>query len=186
MTDEDHPLAQALAETPASEAHPSSRFGLNLLDRAKTAKDHAQSSVTGLASRASDAAANTAGDLKEHVAAKANELKDAGLAKLLETLADFNAALPVIREAGYTLSSVDIGIGIPPKVTASFLVSANLSTETVERLLAEHAERKLTTLLVKSLHQAWQIHNKVKIAGLQAKSLSVEIGLVPTVTVKFA
>ena len=101
MTEENPPPteASAVAEVPAAET-PSSRFGihgLNLRDRAKTVKEHAQSSVTGLAGRASEAAASTAGDLKDHVAAKANELRDAGLAKLLETLDDFNAALPVIR-----------------------------------------------------------------------------------------
>ena len=159
---------------------------LSLLDRAKAVKVQAQSSVSGLASRASEVANTAAGDLKGQVAAKASELKDASVAKLVETLGDFNSALPVIREAGYTLSSVEIGIGLPPKVTASFAVLTNVSTETVERLLVEHAERTFTVLLLKSLHQAWQIHNQVKIVGLQPEGLSVEIGLIPVVTIKFA
>ncbi len=158
----------------------------NFLDRAKAAKETAQSSVTTLASRASEAATSTAADLKGQVTAKANELKDAGVAQLAATIDDFNASLPVLREAGYTLSGVDIGIGLPPKVSAAFVVSADVSTEAVERLLAEHGEKKLTVLLVRSLHQAWQLQTKVKIAGLRANGLSVEVGLIPEVSVKFA
>lgn len=188
MSNENQPPDEdsAAEETPNQEAPSGSRFGMSLLGRAKTAKEQAQSSVTGLASRASEAAATTADDLKGHVTAKANELKDASLAKLAETLDDFNAALPVIREAGYTLSNVGIGIGLPPKVTASFLVSSEVSAETVERLMLEHAQRKFTLLLLKSLHQAWQLHTKIKIAGLKPRGLSVELGLIPIVSVKFA
>jgi hypothetical protein len=148
---------------------------LNLLDRAKAAKESAQSSVVSLA-----------GDLKEQLTAKAGELKDAGLAQLIATTEDFNASLPILREAGYTLSGVDIGIGLPPKLTAEFVVSAEVSPEVLEQLLTDHADKKLTVLLVKSLHQAWQLHNKIDIAGLRAKSLSIEVGLIPEICVKYA
>ncbi|HTA91252.1 MAG TPA: hypothetical protein VK745_16815 [Polyangiaceae bacterium] len=188
MTNENQPPDEesAVLETPQQEPPSGSRFGMSLLGRAKTAKEQAQSSVTGLASRATGAAATTADDLKGHVTAKANELKDASLAKLAEMLDDFNASLPVIREAGYTLSGVDIGIGLPPKVTASFLVSSEVSPETFERLMAEHAQRKFTLLLLKSLHHAWQLHTKIKIVGLKPRGLSVDLGLIPVVSVKFS
>ena len=123
---------------------------------------------------------------RDQVAAKAGELKDAGFAKMVETLDDFNAALPVLREAGYTLASVDIGIGIPPKMSASFSASDDVSAENVERLIAAHAEKKFTVLLMKSLYRAWQVQMKIKIAGLKPKGITVEIDLVPSVTVKFA
>ncbi len=123
---------------------------------------------------------------KKATVTKVGELKDASLGKVVETLDDFNAALPVVREAGYTLSSVDIGIGLPPKVSASFLASDDVSPENVERLLVEHADKKFTTLLVRALYQAWQLQRKIKVVGLQPKGLSVEIGLIPVVTVKFA
>lgn len=146
----------------------------NFLDRAKAAKESAQSSVTSLA-----------GEVKGQVAAKASELKDAGLSQVLNTVEDFNACLPVLSEAGYTLSGVDIGIGLPPKVVAEFVVSADVSTEAIEQLLSEHADKKLTVLLLRSLHQAWQLHTRVKIGGLRPHSLSIQMGLIPEVSVKF-
>jgi hypothetical protein len=134
--------------------------GLGWIDRAKKAKDQA--------------------------ATTASKLKDVGATKISDTVDDFNAALPVLREAGYVLSSVDIGIGIPPKVSATFIASADVSPENVERVMAEHTDKKLTLLLMKSLYQAWQLQMKLKIAGLKPMGLSVEIGLVPNVTVRFA
>jgi len=185
MAEESRPQVVNSAEETDAEAPSSAGLGSQLLDRAKAAGERAQSSVSGLASKASELAANKANDLKVQVAAKAVELKDASLGKLSETLDDFNAALPVLREAGYTLSGVDIEVGIPPKVVARFVTSAEISAETVERLLVEHADRKLTLVLVKALYQAWQLHTKVKIVGLQPKGLSVEIGLIPNVSVHF-
>jgi hypothetical protein len=134
--------------------------GLGWIDRAKKAKDQAAST--------------------------ASKLKDVSATKIADTVEDFNAALPVLREAGYMLNSVDIGIGIPPKVSATFIASPDVSPENVERVMAEHADKKLTLLLMKSLYQAWQLQMKLKIAGLKPMGLSVEIGLVPNVTVRFA
>src|SRR5262249_29035608 len=107
---------EATESTNAADEAPAARgFGPQLLGRPKKAKEQAQSAATGLS--------NKAAELKDQAAAKAGAVKDAGLATLLETLDDFNAALPVIREAGYALRGIDIGIGLPPKVTASFAVS---------------------------------------------------------------
>lgn len=123
---------------------------------------------------------------KEQIASSFGELKDAGVGKVLETLDDFNSALPVLREAGYTLSDVNIGIGLPPTVSASFVSSDDVSPEKVEHLLAEQADNKFTLLLMKSLYQAWQLQQKIKIVGLKPKGISVVIGLIPVVTIKFA
>lgn len=178
------------AQEPSSDAALESRERRSalggLLGRAKAARDQAQASVSGLASQATDAAANKAGELRSHVAAKAGELRDATYAKLGETLDDFNAALPVVRAAGYTLSDVTIAVGLPPTVTATFDASSDISAEHVEQLLAAHADKKLTVLLVRALFQAWQLQRRIDIAGLRPKGLSVELGLVPAVTVKFA
>src|SRR6188768_253664 len=105
----------------------------NLLERALAAKDSAL-----------EAAATTAADLKGQLTAKAAELKDAGLAQLVAVTEEFNASLPVFQEAGYTLCGVDIGVGLPPTLTAEFVVSAEVSPEAIEQLLVEHAEKKLT------------------------------------------
>jgi hypothetical protein len=147
------------------------------------------------AAKASEVAQQTSGKAGE-VKARAQEVKDqirdaaadvtgVGLAKLTEVLADFNAALPVLREAGYTVEGVDIGLGIPPRFVANFSPGSGVPEEKFEALLAENTDRKLTVLLMKSLHEATKMQAKVNIKGLKPSGFSVVIGLVPEVTVKF-
>jgi hypothetical protein len=101
-------------------------------------------------------------------------------------LADFNAALPALREVGYTLDGMNIDLGVPPKIVANFSGGDSAPDEKVEELLKENAGHDLTVLLVKSIHQATKLQARITIKGLRPRGLSIEIGLVPKVVVKFA
>ncbi len=125
-----------------------------------------------------------AADVKGQIADQVAEMGEASVAKLNETLADFNATLPVLHEAGYALEGVSIDIGLPPKIVASFSTTI-VPDEKIEALLQENAERKLTVLLVKSVYQATKLQSKLNIKGMKPSSVSVELGLIPQIGVKF-
>jgi hypothetical protein len=161
----------------ADEAAPESGLRAQLFDRATKMKEQAQSSLSSLADKTDE--------LVEQAAAKVEELKDAGSAKLLETLDDFNNSLPILREAGFSLMAIELGMGIPPSLVAEFHPSQEASTANVERLLAQHADKKLTVVLIKALHNAWQVQSKIAIGGLTPTEILVEVGLIPSVKVKF-
>lgn len=187
-------------------------FGM--LDKAKQMKEQAAQKAAELKEQATNKAgalkesvAITAGGMKESVATKAGEMKesvsnkagemkdsalqvaadvkDAGLNKAKETIDDFNAALPVIRQAGYTVSEVDIALGIPPKISCSVNAAPDLTAERVEAVLAEHADKKFTVVLVKALFQAWKLQNGIHIVGMKPRNMGIELGLIPAVTIKF-
>jgi hypothetical protein len=162
---EEHP------ESVAGSAKEAEGFGSRLLAQARKAGEQVQASAAEL------------GDL---TAAKAGELKDAGFALLMEALDDFNAALPAAREAGYSLQTINVALALMPKVTATFAAPDDVKAEEVDRILATHADQRFTIALVKSLYQAWQVQRKVHVAGLKPSSLSVLIGLPPSVTINFA
>jgi hypothetical protein len=166
----------AVVDDPASEAPAGVGLGA-LLDHATKAKELAQASLSSLVSKT--------GELREQAAVKVEEMKDAGMAKLLETLDDFNSALPIVREAGYTLEGITLLMGIPPTLNADFSASEEASTVDVDLLLAQHADMKLTGVLIKMLHNAWLMQTKIRIAGLKATKFSVEVGLIPSVSVSF-
>jgi hypothetical protein len=126
-----------------------------------------------------------ASGVKEQFAEQVAGMGDIGLDKLNETLADFNAALPVLREAGYTLDGVNIEFGVPPKIVANSS-GDGAPDEKIEALLAENAEHSLTFLLVKSIQHATKLQSKLHVKGLRPRGLSFEIGFVPKVVVKFA
>jgi len=160
-----------------------------LADAAKKAADAVAAKANELTQSAagtSAALADVATGVNDQHAAATTEMKELGLAKLEESLADFNATVPILREAGYVLESVNIKLGLAPQVVANFSAGAAVPEERVDALLAEHAERKLTTLMVKSVYQATRLQSKLSIRGMRPSGMSVEVGLVPQVTVKFS
>lgn len=159
-----------------------------LLNEARKARDTAAAAASDLARQATDKAESLkakAADVKEQLAEQASEMTDLGLTKLNETMAEFNASLPVLREAGYVIDGVTIKLGMPPKIVANFSGGGSVPGERIDALLAEHAERKLTTLLVKSVYHATKLQSLVNVKGLRPTGVSIEIGLIPLVAVKF-
>jgi hypothetical protein len=124
-------------------------------------------------------------DLKGQIAEQTAGMSEMGLAKMNESLNDFNAALPALREAGYILERVDVDLGVPPKIVADFSGGDAVPDERIEELLKEHAERGLTVLLVKSVKQATKLQSKLNIKGMKPRGLSVEVGLTPKIIVRF-
>jgi len=133
----------------------------------------------------SDTLRDVASGVKDQLADVTTDIKEMSAAKLDEALADFNAALPLLRDAGYVLDGVNVKLGLTPQIVANFAGGAVLSEERVDAMLAEHSSRKLTTLLVKAVRHATTLQSKLTISGMRADGLSVEVGLVPQVTVKF-
>lgn len=155
---------------------------------AQKAKEAATARARELAEQASGAAEDLkarAADAKGQITEQAAGMSEMGLTRLNETLADFDAALPALREAGYTLDGVNIDLGVPPKIVANFSGGGSLPDEKLEALLSENGERSLTVLLVKSVQQATKLQSKLNIKGMKPRGLSVEIGLVPRIVVKF-
>jgi hypothetical protein len=160
-----------------------------LFRAAKQATDSVAAKASDLAQSAtgtSGALADLASGVKDQLLDATTEVKETGFAKLGEALADFNAALPVLREAGYVLEGVTIKLGLVPQVSANFSAGTAVPEERVEALLAEHAGRKLTALIVRSVYNATKLQSKLKISGMRPSGLSVEIGLSPQVTVNFS
>lgn len=141
--------------------------------------------ILGKAKAHAEALTSKAGDLGEQAASMVTDLKDASFAKWMETVTDFNESLPIIREAGYALTAVNIGIGVPPSMSAEFAVAEDIEAAKVEALIEKYAERTFTKLLMKALFEAWRLQRKIKIVGLKPKNLQVDVGLIPVVTVKF-
>jgi hypothetical protein len=127
-------------------------FGL--FNEAQKAKEAAAARARELAEQASGATEELkakAADVKNQIAEQAAGMSEMGIARLNEALADFNAALPLLREAGYTLDDVKVDLGVPPSIVADFSGGGSVPDEKIEALLAENAERHLTVLLVRSV-----------------------------------
>ena len=160
-----------------------------LFDAAKKATDLVTakaSELTQSSTATTESLKDIAAGVKGQIADATTEMKGAGLAKLEEALDDFNAALPVLREAGYVLEGVSVKLGLVPQAVANFSTGILVAEQRVDALLDEHAGRKFTTLIVKAVYQATKLQSKFNIRGMRPSGVSVELGLVPQVTVKFS
>ena len=123
--------------------------------------------------------------MTEQASVKAGEIFDAGFDQLTQAVADFNATLPIVREAGYALGDMTVEMSISPKITASFTVAEALSDEQTERIAQDHGDSKLAVMIVRTLHRAGKLQSAITVGGLRPMGLSIGIGLSPSVVIKF-
>lgn len=112
------------------------------------------------------------------------ELANAGVAKAREVLARFNEALPLLEEAGCTPSAVDVDVGLPPKVVATFATS-EVSEEAIARITADNPDRTLACAILKALAKGARLQKGVEVGRLRASTLAIEIGLAPCLKLSF-
>jgi hypothetical protein len=112
------------------------------------------------------------------------ELADAGMAKVREMLDLFNAALPLLEEAGCKPSGVEVEITLPPKVVAYFATS-DVSQEAIARITAEHPDKTLACAILKALANGARLQRAMEVGRLPATTLAVELGLPPCLKLSF-
>ncbi len=112
------------------------------------------------------------------------ELADAGVAKVREMLGLFNAALPLLEEAGCRPSGVEVEITLPPKVVAYFATS-DVSEEAIARITAQHPDKTLACAILKALATGARLQRAMNVGRLPASTLAVEIGLPPCLKLSF-
>lgn len=152
--------------------------------RDRTVSKAQEASDMALAMR--DQASSKVGGLKDLLAGKIADVKDAALSGIGEMVADLNAHLPALREAGYTLSEVSVQLGLPPKLVATFAAQSDITEERIEAVIEEHKEAKVTSALLRALYGANKLQNAIQIAGMKPRGIALEIGITPGVEVKFA
>lgn len=111
-------------------------------------------------------------------------LADAAVAKAREALALLNDAMPLLKEAGCSPSEVEIEIGLPPKVVASFATS-EVSEETIARITPEHPDKKVARAILKALQQGARWQKAVEVGDMRASTLAIELSLIPGIKSSF-
>ncbi len=141
------------------------------------AKD-AAAAAKDAASAAFDKAGAAGASIKDRLAAL-GDLSHFGGDKLHEISDGVNGAIPLITEAGYALTSLQLELGIPPKVIAR---AAQTKTVTPE-LLAELRQRAdglaVGGAIVTVFLKAVALSETVALGGLKAREIELEIGALP-------
>ena len=112
------------------------------------------------------------------------ELATAGVAKVHEMLGMFNAALPLLEEAGCRPCGAEVEITLPPKLVAYFATS-DVSEEAIARITAAHPDKTLACAILKTLAHGARLQRAMNVSRLPASTLAVEIGLPPCLKLSF-
>ena len=116
---------------------------------------------------------------------KLSNLKDTGVEKVKSTLKDFENALPIIKKAGYNLNELNVGVGLPPSIIASFSIK-NVSEKVYGAALDEIDSNKVGKAVLNALNSASKMKEKLEIKSMTMNEIHVEIGLIPKVNLIYS
>jgi hypothetical protein len=124
--------------------------------------------------------------VQSSVAEKIAETSEAAQDKFREKLGELNELLPAIRELGYSVNSVQIGIGLLPDVSIDVSgLARTMDVATYERVLEEQKNNKVITLILKTLQTASAWQQKIQLISMGCDQATITLGLPPKLTLKF-
>lgn len=98
---------------------------------------------------------------------------------------NMNEALPYIERAGYTVSEIELGISVPPKIVLHLMLGEELSDEVREALLKDCEGKWFTRQLIERLHNVRQIQRATQFKGMAFNEIEVELALIPQVLLHY-
>jgi hypothetical protein len=120
------------------------------------------------------------------VAEKLAETAEAAQDKLRDKLNEVNEILPVIRQLGYSVDAVQIGLGLLPEVGIDVSGLAKTMDEaTYQRVLEEQADNKVTVLILRTLQTTSTWQQKIQLMDMGCDQATITLGLPPKMTLKF-
>ena len=100
-------------------------------------------------------------------------------------VANMNEALPYIERAGYTVSEIELGLSVPPKIVLHLMLGEELSDEVREALLQDCEGKWFTRQLIERLHNVRQIQRATKFVGMAFNEIEIELALIPQVLLHY-
>ena len=137
------------------------------------------------ANEAKNSAVDKANDMKNSATDKANEFKNKTNERIQEYVQELSELTPAIKELGYVINEIAIEIGIPPKIVPQFSRFKIVEEEIIESVLEKYKDKKISSAILSSLVKAASMQNLVNIGGFHFTDVEMELGLIPSVTIKF-
>jgi hypothetical protein len=122
-----------------------------------------------------------AAELKETV----GHIEEAALAKITESLEEFNKTIPTVKALGLSVKEVRIHTGMVPEITARLTGSVeSLDPEKIQELIAKNQDKEFVVLVLRGLQSA--SHLKEQLAELSFKGVeaNLKLGIPPNVAVR--
>lgn len=115
-----------------------------------------------------------------------DEFKDSGIDKVKEVLNSLNNSGELFDKSGFHLSSLNVALGIPPVISAGFIVKEKISSDDRIKILAEAENNKIVKILISCLFKASDFYDKIQIGTYKLNSIDIKLGLIPGIALKFS
>ncbi len=116
----------------------------------------------------------------------ANELQQMGIRTIVvKTTDDLYAAMPMINEAGYDISSISVKTSIPPLVIAGFVMTKKVPFEKQEAIVNALEDNAIGKMALQSLIQAFKIDDSIAIKNMDLKAINLYLTVPPAVQVVY-
>src|SRR5881275_863478 len=82
-----------------------------------------------------------------------SDVKEAGAEKLEAFVNKIQDLAPLLDQMGFNMNELEVGIGIPPEINLVFEKEKDVDAETIEKLLKEHEDKPLLSLIIHTLQK---------------------------------
>ena len=123
---------------------------------------------------------------KAWVANTFGQITGYGADKLEETAERLNSVLPYIERAGFRVIEIEVNMGVTPAIIPHVQVDDVLPKAERPALMAELEGRPFATGILSSLFRAADFGKRIDLKGFDFFEIEIELGVIPSVTVKYA
>ena len=115
-----------------------------------------------------------------------DEFKDSGVEKVKDILSNLNNSGDLFDKSGFHLSVLNVALGIPPVISAGYIVKEKISSEERAKILFEAESNKIVKILISCLFKASDFYDKIQFGTYKLNSIEIKLGLIPGIALKFS
>lgn len=117
---------------------------------------------------------------------KAQEFADPTGERVSAYLDQFNAALRDMQALGFSVTNLQVSMGILPEVSAKLIAAtANIDSKALDEMIKKKAGQDTLVALLKGLQTAYNVRNQLGDLGLRGIEIDVTLGLPPKISINF-
>ena len=125
-------------------------------------------------------------EMQNRVTEKLADASGGGREMLKEMADELDETLPLIRELGYSVDGVVIGLGLIPDVQIQISgLSKTMDDDAYHRILDQQRDRKLLCSVLRALQTASSMHDRLHILGMHSDAATITLGVPPKISLKF-
>jgi hypothetical protein len=105
--------------------------------------------------------------------------------KSREVLLEANLLLQLLQSAGYGIGSLEVEVGVPPKITIKLRTGPAVTEQKLAAILREHADKKVITGIVALLIQSNRLRDSVTVETLELGEVQIIVAATPNITMQW-